>query len=816
MNKWVKILFLFVLIGTLRSAHAQDDIGVVAKLSPSSGCQLGSALNVTVQVFNFGPTNVTSSFDVSYTVNGSPPTTETVSLGTFNAFSSYTHTFASTVNLSTPGSYSLVVYTTLGTDGNTSNDALSFTVVNDASSVGGSLPVDFAVCQTSNSGTLNLTGYTGSVTDWEFSTNGGGTWTGIGNTNDSQSYSNLSQSTSYRAIVKNGSCPQVFSSEVLISVDPASVGGTTSGPTTVCSGPNSANISLSGEQGVIQDWEISVDGGSTWTSLSDNSNPLVQSNLTQTSLYRAIVQSGTCSSDISSTLEITVISNIDGGDLSPALDSACISGNSGSITLSNQIGTIDHWEFSEDLVSWNSISNTSTTQSYNNLTNTTYYRVILTGCSTDTSTLAQINVNPLSVAGTIPTTQDICSGDDILNLSASGSLGNISAWESSTDGGSTWNLIGSNSSLDFTNVTVSQQIRYTAQSGSCPLDISNSMSINVSQSPAFASIIEPGNICVLNNSDSVVYSGVIGTINDWIASTDNGVSWNSLGDTDTMIYISPIVSSTYGMIVQSAGCPIDTFFNDVVVSPESIGLTLPNDTSFCAGNNSLTFTPAGGQGIHSWYTADVKAGPYVLSNTGNTFTTNDPFPSYVYVETTSGVCPTVYSDTMSITVLSSIVGIVGDTVVGQFEEASFTAFGGDTYLWNNDPSILDPTSATQTVSITDSITYTVLITDANGCVYTSSIHISVISEDVTIATLITPNSDGFNDIWLIKAPADMGVFQVTISNPFGQIVYQNDDYQNDWDGSYKGKKLPNGAYFFQITNETLGTVTGALNILAND
>ena len=91
-------------------------------------------------------------------------------------------------------------------------------------SVGGS--VSFAgtlpVCNTANSGTLTLSGNTGNVVRWETSTNGGGTWTTVANTNTTTSYSfvNAANNQQYRAVVKNGpQCTDANATPVTITTN---------------------------------------------------------------------------------------------------------------------------------------------------------------------------------------------------------------------------------------------------------------------------------------------------------------------------------------------------------------------------------------------------------------------------------------------------------------------------------------------------------------------------------------------------------------------------------------------------------------------
>jgi hypothetical protein len=103
---------------------------------------------------------------------------------------------------------------------------------------GGSVTGGTRVCSGTNSGTLTLSGYLGTIIKWQKSENGGA-WTDIINTTASQNFSNLVISTSYRAVVQNGICAPANSAPATVTVDPPSVGGVVAGSAAVCSGNNS-------------------------------------------------------------------------------------------------------------------------------------------------------------------------------------------------------------------------------------------------------------------------------------------------------------------------------------------------------------------------------------------------------------------------------------------------------------------------------------------------------------------------------------------------------------------------------------------------
>jgi hypothetical protein len=93
-----------------------------------------------------------------------------------------------------------------------------FSIILDPISVGGTIAGGTTVCSGSNSTTLTLSGYTGTIQKWQYSTDGT-SWTDISNTSGTYTVTNLAQTTSYRAVVKSGVCDEVYSSESIIIVD---------------------------------------------------------------------------------------------------------------------------------------------------------------------------------------------------------------------------------------------------------------------------------------------------------------------------------------------------------------------------------------------------------------------------------------------------------------------------------------------------------------------------------------------------------------------------------------------------------------------
>ncbi|MDD3687987.1 MAG: hypothetical protein PHE56_14655, partial [Bacteroidales bacterium] len=163
-----------------------------------------------------------------------------------------------------------------------------------------------SVCSGVNSEVLSLTGHIGTVQYWEMSYSLGGPWFTINNPNSSISITNLTQTSYFRAIVKNGINPSDTSSIKEIIVCPVSIGGVISGDSGVCALSNTGELNLTAHIGSVQLWQSSNNGGLTWNNISNTSNSLNYNNLSQTLLYRAEVKSGVRPSAFSEHFEVLV------------------------------------------------------------------------------------------------------------------------------------------------------------------------------------------------------------------------------------------------------------------------------------------------------------------------------------------------------------------------------------------------------------------------------------------------------------------------------------------------------------------------------
>lgn len=95
---------------------------------------------------------------------------------------------------------------------------------------------------------------------------------------------------------------------------------------------------------------------------------------------------------------------------------------------------------------------------------------------------------------------------------------------------------------------------------------------------------------------------------------------------------------------------------------------------------------------------------------------------------------------------------------------------------------------------------------------------NIIPYCIKVANAFTPNGDGINDLWTVYDNIEcLKNVQVSIFNRYGAKVYENKNYQNNWNGTYKGKPVPDATYYavlqFSLVNGRVFTVKTDLTIM---
>jgi gliding motility-associated-like protein len=162
--------------------------------------------------------------------------------------------------------------------------------------------------------------------------------------------------------------------------------------------------------------------------------------------------------------------------------------------------------------------------------------------------------------------------------------------------------------------------------------------------------------------------------------------------------------------------------------------------------------------------------------------------------------------TAVINFISTPVAGIGKTV---FQNTVITLTGTGTGTWSQvtgNPSAVvftNPQNASTTLAGLSIVgIYYFVYANAGNCADT--IAINVISTNLVIPNIFTPNNDGKNDLFVIGALESYPGSQLLIFNRWGNEVYRADNYLNNWNGS----GLAEGTYYYILNRrEHTGDIT---------
>lgn len=351
--------------------------------------------------------------------------------------------------------------------------------------------------------------------------------------------------------------------------------------TVVCGGPTSAVINLATTQtlgysvpinlsatagvppGTAVNFSVNpVNPGSSVNVTLTNTNTLAAGNyditiqgvsgvITKTRVIRFTVQPGAGP---------TVSSN-------PASQTICASTNvtfnaAATGALSQQ------WQVSTDGGNtWNNVAGqTGTAYTITGVTaalNNNRYRCVFTGqCNTSNSTAAVLTVQTAPAITSQPVSASICV-DGAANFTVAASGTNLTyQWQRSTDGGSTWTNLSSNTpSIGVFNVPVSSNntLYRCIVSGACtPSVISNVATLNVTSPAVFNTQPADAVFCGSGNAVFTVAATGTGVTYQWQLSTDGGTTYNNItGATTATLNVNATSTSfnnyRYRAVVNTTG-----------------------------------------------------------------------------------------------------------------------------------------------------------------------------------------------------------------------------------------------------------------------
>lgn len=250
---------------------------------------------------------------------------------------------------------------------------------------------------------------------------------------------------------------------------------------------------------------------------------------------------------------------------------------------------------------------------------------------------------------------------------------------------------------------------------------------------------------------------------------------------------------------------------------DNLSLTTSNDTVVCAGAPVPMLAAVNGTGAaFSW----SPGGGLSATNISNPVATISQTSAYTVTASLNGC---VRARTVNIGIKPNPAINAGpDKTILEGELATLDGSGSANPVfigWTPANSIIAGVNLYGAVAKPAATTvYTLTVRNTDGCTSTDNATVTVIPYCVKVMNAFTPNGDGTNDRWLVSSStACYTRMAVAVYNRYGNLVYKNDTYNNDWDGTYKGKPVPDGTYYYSNTYYLIGgkavTVKGDVTIL---
>jgi transcription elongation factor Elf1 len=517
-------------------------------------------------------------------------------------------------------------------------------------------------------------------------------WTDLVGTNDPQDRSSLCSGTYTVYVTDAQGCKDT------LTVTISDIGGPSVTET-------HTNVTcFSGNDGSI---DISVSGGTSpytydWTDLVGTNDPQDRTNLTAGTYTVTVTDANGCKT----TLSITISQPTKVDATSTQVNTTCGLCN-GSIDVSVSGGTSPY------TYDWTDLVGTNDPQDRSSLCSGTYtvYVTDAQGCK-DTLTVTISDIGGPSVTETHTNVTCFSGNDGSIDVSVSGGTSPYTYdW---TD------LVGTNDPQDRTNLTAGTYTVTVTDANGCK----TTLSITISQpTKVNATSTQVNTTCGLcNGSIDVSVSG---------GTSPYTYDWTDLVGTNDPQDRSSLCSGTYTVYVTDAqGCKDTLTVTISDIGGPSVTETHTNVTCFSGNDGSIDISVSGGTSPYTYDWTDLVG-------------TNDPQDrtnltagTYTVTVTDANGCKTTLSITISQPTKVNATSTQVNTTCGLCNGSIDVSVSGGTSPYTYDWTDLVGTNDPQDRSSLCSGTYTVYVTDAQGCKDTLTVTIAASSKPELTSTQV--------------------------------------------------------------------------------
>jgi gliding motility-associated-like protein len=402
-----------------------------------------------------------------------------------------------------------------------------------------------------------------------------------------------------------------------------------------------------------------------------------------------------------------------------------------------------------------------------------------------------VDMAGLTIASTVPS-NTICQGNS-LTLSVSPSFNY--QWIKDGD-----DIIGqTNNTL---NVTTTGSYQVKVDNGTCNKTTA-AVAVTVVTIPDVSFTISPATTCkgglITFTNTSINVNTSANPVYKWVF---DGVSTSTL-ENPTFTY-NTVNTFTPSLTVSYTGV---TGCSDIASKPLTIKPSTP--PVIVADKESICPEESTNLSIGNTYTS------VNWSNGGSGSSTSIDTPGNYSVTAVDGnSCPV----TDDITIASNTIPVITVTAdpasVATGKKSQLLAAGADTYVWTPTETLNDATIANPLASPITTTTYTVTGTMIGGCSVSNEITITVDGSiiNIVVPPAFSPNGDGSNETLVVQGITDYPQCTLNIFDGRGRRIYQAVASADNWDGTYQGKPVPDGTYYYVFGCPDSKPVTGSILI----
>lgn len=285
-------------------------------------------------------------------------------------------------------------------------------------------------------------------------------------------------------------------------------------------------------------------------------------------------------------------------------------------------------------------------------------------------------------------------------------------------------------------------------------------------------------------------------------------SWN-FGDGNTGTGATPtntynLGGTTYNVTLTVsyqgvAGCVNSTTL-PITITSTTVPVVTSSPPKICPGETaSLSVSPSYASVV--W--EHGATGPTIDVTQPGTYTAN---------ATDAGGCVVPKSITVASNDVPTLAVTAESMVIPSGQSTQLNVTGAHVFEWSPAESLNATNIPNPIASPLTTTTYTVTGSFIGGCQSQAEITITIDGTlvNITVPPAFSPNGDVANDLWIIEGIESYPDCTLNIFDGRGRRIYQKKGYTNDWDGTYEGKPVPAGTYYYVFACPASQPVTGSV------